>query len=52
LITSSLLTLVVVPVVYTFFDDFGNAIKRHLTSAEHAAKQKVARKEGGAGRAE
>jgi HAE1 family hydrophobic/amphiphilic exporter-1 len=34
LITSSLLTLVVVPVVYTFFDDFGMAIKRLLTHAE------------------
>ncbi|MCC7141682.1 MAG: efflux RND transporter permease subunit [Candidatus Eisenbacteria bacterium] len=31
LITSSLLTLIVVPVVYTFFDDFGRLVKRLLT---------------------
>ncbi|MGE5489645.1 MAG: efflux RND transporter permease subunit [bacterium] len=32
LITSTLLTLVVVPVVYTFLDDLGERIKRRLTS--------------------
>ena len=31
LITSSLLTLVVVPVVYTFFDDLGRRVSRLLT---------------------
>ena len=36
LITSSLLTLVVVPVVYTFFDDLGARFKRRLTRAERA----------------
>ena len=40
LITSSLLTLVVVPVVYTFFDDFGSAVKRFLTHTEHDSKEK------------
>ena len=40
LITSSLLTLVVVPVVYTYFDDFGNAIKRVLTRSEREVKGK------------
>jgi len=34
LITSSLLTLIVVPVVYTFFDDLGARFKRRLTRAE------------------
>ncbi len=37
LITSSLLTLVVIPVVYTFFDDIGNAIKRSATRPESDA---------------
>ena len=30
LITSTLLTLVVVPVAYTYFDDFGSLVKRRL----------------------
>ncbi|MBM3287545.1 MAG: efflux RND transporter permease subunit [Candidatus Eisenbacteria bacterium] len=38
LITSSLLTLVVVPVVYTLFDDFGEKIKGRLTRAERLRK--------------
>ena len=40
LVTSSLLTLVVVPVVYIFFDDLGGRIRRRLTRRErevHAA---------------
>jgi len=38
LITSTLLTLVVVPVVYTFLDDFGRLIARwwHRGLPEHA----------------
>ena len=41
LITSTVLTLVVVPVVYTYLDDFGTwagAIVKELTGAPHAAK--------------
>jgi HAE1 family hydrophobic/amphiphilic exporter-1 len=34
LITSTLLTLVVVPVAYTYFDDVGRWVKRRLVSAE------------------
>jgi HAE1 family hydrophobic/amphiphilic exporter-1 len=34
LITSTLLTLVVVPVAYTYFDDFGNWIKHKFVSKE------------------
>ena len=34
LITSTLLTLVVVPVAYTYFDDFGNWVKRRVVSPE------------------
>ena len=33
LITSTLLTLVVVPVAYTYFDDVGAWVKRHLVSS-------------------
>jgi HAE1 family hydrophobic/amphiphilic exporter-1 len=40
LITSSLLTLVVVPVVYTILDDIGNAIRNRLTREEEAHKAK------------
>ena len=42
LLTSSLLTLVVVPVVYTFFDDFGTRVKMRLTRGERAASPEVA----------
>ena len=34
LITSTMLTLLVVPVAYTYFDDFGNWVKRRFVSAE------------------
>jgi HAE1 family hydrophobic/amphiphilic exporter-1 len=34
LITSTLLTLVVVPVAYTYFDDFGNWVKRKVVSPQ------------------
>jgi HAE1 family hydrophobic/amphiphilic exporter-1 len=40
LITSTLLTLIVVPVVYTFFDDFGGRVKGRLTKAERAQHEK------------
>lgn len=33
LITSTMLTLVVVPVAYTYFDDFGDWVKRKFTSS-------------------
>jgi HAE1 family hydrophobic/amphiphilic exporter-1 len=36
LITSTLLTLVVVPVVYTYMDDMAGWVKRRLISEEHA----------------
>jgi HAE1 family hydrophobic/amphiphilic exporter-1 len=39
LITSSLLTLIVIPVVYTFFDDLGSAAVRRFTRAERARKR-------------
>jgi len=34
LITSTLLTLIVVPVAYTYFDDFGEWVKRKVVSGE------------------
>ena len=34
LITSTMLTLVVIPVAYTYFDDFGAWVKRRFVSAE------------------
>jgi HAE1 family hydrophobic/amphiphilic exporter-1 len=36
LITSTMLTLVVVPVVYTYMDDMASWVKRRLISEEHA----------------
>jgi HAE1 family hydrophobic/amphiphilic exporter-1 len=41
LITSTLLTLIVVPVVYTFFDDFGSRLSGKLTKAEREHKAKL-----------
>ena len=38
LITSTLLTLVVVPVAYTYFDDMGTWVKRKLVSKEKQAE--------------
>ncbi len=37
LITSTLLTLIVVPVAYTYFDDFGSWVKHKLVSKEREA---------------
>lgn len=42
LVTSSLLTLIVVPVVYTFLDDLGGRIKRRLTHREEEDREKIA----------
>lgn len=41
LITSSLLTLIVVPVVYTYLDDFGAKLSRRFTKAEEASKRRA-----------
>ncbi|MGK7311892.1 MAG: efflux RND transporter permease subunit [Candidatus Longimicrobiales bacterium M2_2A_002] len=38
LITSTLLTLIVVPVAYTYFDDFGTWVKRRFVSEEQDRK--------------
>jgi HAE1 family hydrophobic/amphiphilic exporter-1 len=46
LLTSSLLTLVVVPVVYTFFDDLGTWVKTRLTRGERAAHAAEAQHRG------
>ena len=45
LITSTLLTLVVVPVAYTYFDDLGSGVKRRLVSSEreHEIEEERAR---------
>jgi HAE1 family hydrophobic/amphiphilic exporter-1 len=47
LITSTLLTLVVVPVAYTYFDDMGNWVKRKLVSKEKQAEIERERAEAG-----
>ena len=47
LITSTLLTLVVVPVAYTYFDDFGAAIRRRFVSAEREREIAEEQKEAG-----
>jgi len=44
LITSTMLTLIVVPVAYTYFDDFGMWMRRRLVSEE---KQRVIEEEAG-----
>jgi HAE1 family hydrophobic/amphiphilic exporter-1 len=38
LITSTMLTLIVVPVAYTYLDDFGAWVRRRLVSPEHEAE--------------
>jgi HAE1 family hydrophobic/amphiphilic exporter-1 len=45
LITSTLLTLVVVPVAYTYFDDMGNWVKGKLVSKERQAEIRREREE-------
>jgi HAE1 family hydrophobic/amphiphilic exporter-1 len=40
LITSTLLTLIVVPVVYTIFDDLGRGLVRKLTQSERAREER------------
>jgi HAE1 family hydrophobic/amphiphilic exporter-1 len=47
LITSTMLTLVVVPVAYTYFDDIGNWMKRRVVSPEREAMLERERKEAG-----
>ena len=45
LITSTMLTLIVVPVAYTYFDDLGSGVKRRLVSTEreHEIEEERAR---------
>jgi len=50
LIASTLLTLVVVPVVYTFLDDAGGWVKRRLTRERHEAEEKAREEEEAEGR--
>jgi len=45
LITSTMLTLLVVPVAYTYFDDIGEWIKRRFVSREHEAEVEAERRE-------
>jgi HAE1 family hydrophobic/amphiphilic exporter-1 len=47
LITSTLLTLVVVPVAYTYFDDFGGWVKRRLVS--RSREQEIEQEQRSAG---
>ncbi|HEX7118200.1 MAG TPA: efflux RND transporter permease subunit [Longimicrobiales bacterium] len=47
LITSTLLTLVVVPVAYTYFDDFGAWVKRRFVSGEREREILREREEAG-----
>jgi hydrophobic/amphiphilic exporter-1 (mainly G- bacteria), HAE1 family len=47
LITSTLLTLVVVPVAYTYFDDVGAWFKRRFVSKERSAELARERREAG-----
>ena len=47
LITSTLLTLVVVPVAYTYFDDFGGWMKRRLTSKRRLEERETERAAAG-----
>jgi HAE1 family hydrophobic/amphiphilic exporter-1 len=47
LVTSTLLTLVVVPVAYTYFDDFGSWLKGKLVSREREAEIEEEQREAG-----
>ena len=47
LITSTMLTLVVVPVAYTYFDDIGGWFKRRLTSPERVREIEEERESAG-----
>ena len=49
LITSTLLTLVVVPVAYTYFDDFGSWVKRRVVSPEREREIAEEQREAGIG---
>jgi len=43
LISSTLLTLLVVPVIYTYLDDFGSFVKRFLPHAPDEHDEKPAK---------
>ncbi len=47
LITSTMLTLLVVPVAYTYFDDIGAWFKRRFVSSERARELEAERKKAG-----
>jgi HAE1 family hydrophobic/amphiphilic exporter-1 len=47
LITSTMLTLLVVPVAYTYFDDSGGWVKKRVVSREKEAELERQRKEAG-----
>ena len=47
LITSTLLTLLVVPVAYTYFDDFGVWVRRKLVSPEREREMQEEQEQAG-----